>query len=193
MSLVTESEFFYNYLKEDNPSSVDSNKKEFYNNMLSSAETFFLDEIDRELEQSTYNEKYCGSGTPFLVLKNYPIISLTSVSSLNVNDINIVDDEGLIYNSIGDFAEGRFNIPIEYEAGYAADNIPQFIKDAVGQLAKALVEETDHGSSRLNIELKESRNNRRTEYNTDVVPAITIATIEQLKDTRINKIAYVTV
>lgn len=93
----------------------------------------------RTFESATYTEElYDGSGGPELVLKNYPIITITEilVDTEEVDERTDVGEEGyyiknanngILYNNAG-WSRGRGNIQITYTAGYAT--VPNDLKYA---------------------------------------------------------------
>jgi hypothetical protein len=114
--------------------------------IILSAEKYFLNRVKRIIEQDTItDELYDGDNTNELVLKNYPIVSVTE---LQIND-NIIDvDDYAIYNSEGIiklknsiFLRGIQNIKITYVAGFSA--VPEDIKMAIAEVVSRKYEQFD--------------------------------------------------
>lgn len=51
----------------------------FLGQLLSAVESAFKKLTDRDIEQTSYTEYYCGRNTPVLLLREYPVISITNV------------------------------------------------------------------------------------------------------------------
>jgi len=99
----------------------------------------------RNLISQDYTEYYDGNGTPTLIVRNYPIVSVTSVnidstrswSSSSLVDLSsnaLIDKTaGIVrlWNSGGYFYKGKANVRIIYNAGYATGSVPHDLQDAV--------------------------------------------------------------
>lgn len=117
--------------------------------------TYFINEVSRfintycgrQLVQKSYTEYYDGDGTDELLLKHYPIITLTSVyddslrtwaaaTQVPAADILTYKDEGRIrvWNNTGSFSKGKANIRVIYDAGYAAASVPYDLQLAAKRL-----------------------------------------------------------
>lgn len=186
-NLLTTDEFYYDYLKIDDANAVSDELKDYYDTILNSAESFLLKEVDRDFVSTEYTEKYSGMGTDFLVLKHYPVQSLSSVENYNTSNIKI-QEKGVIVNTDTVFELGEYNIEITYTAGYST--IPEDIKRAVGLLGVALHDEHDRGDHRLNVFTQDKRDTL-IEFNEDVVPVITQNVIDNYSDDRVIEIDYV--
>lgn len=90
---------------------------------------------NRKFDDTAYTEKVDGTGQKEILLKQYPIISLTSINYVNplddvtteldIDDVEINYDTGEIYYYAG-FLKGRYNISVVYSAGYTS--IPDDLK-----------------------------------------------------------------
>lgn len=110
----------------------------------------------RRFKATNYtDELYTGNGTDQIVLKQRPIITLTSLkgrdTSLNENDFETIDSSyyfaddnagilGLTFRSLGHW--GRW--AVTYRAGY--ETIPDDLAEACASLAAYLVTNADGGS-----------------------------------------------
>lgn len=87
------------------------------------------------------DEVHSGEGDSFIVLRNYPINSLTSVSiggqSIPINQFSYVSSTGIL-NYNGTFYKASGNIKVSYNAGY--ENIPGRYKLWCLQLVSDLYE-----------------------------------------------------
>jgi len=96
--------------------------------------------LDRTIASTAYTEEYDGTGTPMLMLKNYPIIgdpttvnidaarSFAASGDLTVDEDYLVNaNEGMLRkigtdedsDSYDAWPKGRLNIKVAYTAGYA--------------------------------------------------------------------------
>lgn len=103
----------------------------------------------KALVQATYTEYYDGSGVEELILKNYPIASVTSLNidgsrtfgsstDINVADNVIIDaNSGIItlWHNYSVFPKGLRNVKVVYVAGYATNAIPYDLQQACKQTA----------------------------------------------------------
>ena len=91
---------------------------------------------DRRLEAVSLTEYYDGDNTNVLILREYPVNSITSIT---VNDDALTTDDYELYDTIGKIVfdsvitEGVRNIVVEYNAGYTT------IPDDLEMLARKLV------------------------------------------------------
>lgn len=142
MALITiaEYEIYTQTVIDDGNPSV-SGSEAFY--------TFIIDSISDQIERitnrkfndATYTEKYDGNGQDFLMLNQYPVISLTSVNYVNplddattelsVDDITINNETGELYYPFR-FAKGRYNVSVVYTAGYTS--VPDALKLTVCEM-----------------------------------------------------------
>jgi len=186
MALITLSTYLNDFEDGTDISDLDTDEENYFQNIVDAANDYFKEATDREIEQDTYTEIYSGSGTRFMYLKHYPIQSVSSVEGHNEGSIMVLEDR--LYHQTGNFDIGQYNIEIEYTAGYST--IPSEVKNAVGELAKALSNQTDTGKGRLNI-VSETRRDTDKDFNRDVVPKFTQEVIEDYKDKRKVIIDYV--
>jgi len=105
----------------------------------------------RDFEQTTYNSNdenslYDGDGTDTLLLRQFPIVSVTSLfddpdrsygasSQISSSDYMIYANEGKIVLDGLTFTRGRQNIKVVYSAGYST--IPEDLKSACEMLVFA--------------------------------------------------------
>lgn len=101
--------------------------------LVSQAEKIILDYLGKNIESATYTEYHDGDGTDEVHLKQYPIISVTSLyddvervfnstTLIAATNYIIYEDEGIIrlFNDESSFAVGKRNIKVAYTAGYAS-------------------------------------------------------------------------
>jgi hypothetical protein len=102
----------------------------------------------RIFEDTVYTEYYDGNGTNILQVKNYPIISVTSIyddedrtygasSLISSADYAIKNLLGQIVLDGLTFSMGMNNIKIAYRAGYSEADMPFDLKIAVAKLVVA--------------------------------------------------------
>ena len=145
-----------NYLLEDPVADIDRTEDliiRLINGVSASAETY----MNRKILSRPYTEDYDGSGSDTQQLNQYPIISVTSVSTdyyrtfpsesnIALTDIIIYEEEGKIVRApsgltvsideetgkiikFSTFPKGRKNLRVIYTAGYAT--VPHDIKHVV--------------------------------------------------------------
>ena len=112
---------------------------------------------DRDFIKKSHTETYRGNNKQRLLLKNYPVLSVTSLSiddeTIEPSDLTILSDEGIIEYEDGVFTDtGYHDIEITYVAGYILNpeetetrNLPYDIEWACARLAEILY---SAGSSR---------------------------------------------
>lgn len=103
----------------------DNSKDIIIEDLINSASTFVEKYTCRKFNKQSYNESYEGSGTNKLVLKQYPIITLTDGA-----DLTILHEEGILIKS-GIWHKGK-TYKIEYTAGF--DIIPFDLQMLVKEL-----------------------------------------------------------
>jgi uncharacterized phiE125 gp8 family phage protein len=128
-----------------------------YENLINAAADWLDEYLGRSLIYSSYsNEVYNGSGNNILNLKNWPIVSVTSIqyrsgfgsdavwTSLQGNEYQIDYNEGQIVVP-GKFYRREINYRVTYTAGYSDDPtdqatgasaIPSSIKLALAELVQ---------------------------------------------------------
>jgi len=187
MALLTIEKFLLNYANEQG--TVSTSDTTYYQDILDSAIEMFKNEVNRPLEQATYKEKYCGSGTSNLVLKHYPVVSMTAVSNSDyiVDDIEI-QDKGEINLTDAVFEEGRWNHGFTYVAGYLEADIPDDIQDAIGRLGWDMILQNKRlgdarqGKSETQTNIGNKEGNIK--YRNDMIPDYTQTVIKKYKDDR---------
>ena len=112
--------------------------------LINSVSTWVRSFVGRNLIQTTHTEYYNGGGGTDLILKNRPIISVTTVhvdalrawgtsSLIASGDIMINKPSGILtcWNNTGWWERGEANIKVVYSAGYAIADIPSDIQLAI--------------------------------------------------------------
>jgi hypothetical protein len=95
--------------------------------------------LDRKMAVGNYVERYNGSGTGALLLRQYPVITVNSVSSVNlagtvrlwnINDFRVDADAGILYfANTGRWAFFRdLDWTVDYNAGFV--QLPEVVKHA---------------------------------------------------------------
>ena len=112
--------------------------------LISAASAFIESWLNRTISVQTYNEIYDGTGQDTLMLSNYPIVAVTSISIygvaqtlLNANDFtstgfSITNDQTQLYGQNITFDRGRQNVAVSYSAGFAT--LPLDIEQACIEL-----------------------------------------------------------
>jgi len=109
-----------------------------------------LNYLNRPIAQTTYTETYDGNGLDLLMLGNYPISSITSLSIDGqaitarpaLGQSGYTFDSDTIYLDGYTFNRGRANIVVTYVAGYAV--VPFDLEQAVIELVALRYKERDH-------------------------------------------------
>jgi hypothetical protein len=120
---------------ESSPSSS-SAEYELYNFLISAVSKKIESHCFRKFEAQDYTERTHGTNDDWIMTKQYPIISVSSViyygdpvgtitSTVSLDDIYIDEEKGYIYNS-NIYYLGRYNYEISYRAGY--EEIPDDLK-----------------------------------------------------------------
>jgi len=137
--------------------------------------------IGRNLVSQTYTEYYDGNGTPRLILRNYPVITLTSINIdtnrewESVTAVDITEDvllensSGIIrlWNNGGIFYTGRANVKVVYSAGYAT--MPYDLVDAAILIA-AHSYKRHYQDQRIGLQ-SETIGDRTMTYSNEAIPA----------------------
>jgi uncharacterized phiE125 gp8 family phage protein len=123
---------------------VDAVQDAALEDMINRASAFANKWTGRWLLLKSYTEYYDGDGGNSLMLKNYPVDTLTSVhddplrvfgaSTLIAASDYILDAAGGIirlWNNAVTFLQGRANIKVVYTAGYPLASVPYDIQEAV--------------------------------------------------------------
>lgn len=180
MALLTLDNFLNDYMVETDVAVLSTDEENHYQNMLDAADNYFREVCNRDFETNSYTEKYCGTGTKFMVLKHYPIQSISTVDGYDSANIDIIEN-GKIYNNTADFVSGQYNIEFTYTAGYST--IPKNIQNAVGLLAMAFHKETKKSDDRLNV-FTMDKGDTTKKLNKDVIPPETQQAINKYEDNR---------
>jgi hypothetical protein len=131
------------------------------NNILNSVTVVAEGEMKRSLTLESVTEYYDGPGTPILILKNYPVISITSIHM----DANRTFDSTTLVDGINYYSQlasgriellgglvwtrGQKNIQVIYTRGWAS--IPLDLKQAGLELAAIKWKESQAGEGRIGV------------------------------------------
>lgn len=122
-------------------SEADTSNDELLTDLINEATDAIETRCNRRFLLTSYSEWVDGEGDDELFLKNFPIISVSSLvdgettlterESVTDDGFVVYDEEGYIWNDSG-FSQGHKNISISYVAGYASDSYPEdLVKGAV--------------------------------------------------------------
>jgi hypothetical protein len=125
--------------------------------IIPKVEAYFIMRIKRNIEEVEHEEYYDGDGTSELILKKYPV---TSITELKIGDEVLTTDEYALYSSTGiiklknggAFYCGIQNIYIKYKSGYITANIPEELKIAIAQVVSRKHEEADKAGETFSSE-----------------------------------------
>lgn len=111
--------------------------------LLAGTDAWIKRYLGRDIEAANYIEQVDGSGAPIQILKQYPIISVTSVyddtaRAFGSDTLLVENTDFLVYKEEGyleiidggDFVEGQKNVKVSYRAGYETADIPKDLKQA---------------------------------------------------------------
>lgn len=101
-----------------------------------------------QFEQQEFTEYHSGDGTDVVLLKNYPVASITELYNSPDRTFTAIDlldsDEYTIYEELGMielverwFCHGSKTIKVVYTAGYTEDTMPDDLKTAIASLVAA--------------------------------------------------------
>ncbi len=106
--------------------------------------------LSRKIEQATYTEKHDG-GEPLILVKNRPIISVTSLKdngvTVDASKYVVYNESGIVALKSGYFTSGLQKVEITYDAGYAT--VPELIKEAALEIAMLIYKDIDAGEGRF--------------------------------------------
>lgn len=150
--------------------------------------------MNRDLKSQSYTEDLQGNNRQYLILRNYPLVSVESVSFFdNVLDSSQydVDDycksRGMIYKETGwtandfligiggDPVPGKKIIQVQYTAGY--ETIPADIQDAIIDLVALKWKENVRGDDRFAIEMEREGGVQYTYSKKDVAIPASISSV----------------
>lgn len=102
--------------------------------LLNSASSWITGFLGRNLLKQTYVEYYDGDGSDELLLRNHPVVSITSIyvdylrqwasnTLVASTDYYVKKQSGIVkaFYMFGNFIRGRANVKITYVAGYLPD------------------------------------------------------------------------
>lgn len=141
---------------------ADTSQDASFERTIKAVSDFIEGYCGRHFEKATYTEKYRGNGRQKLLLNQYPIISVASVTVndglLDASEYEILAEEGTLYREslwpwsgysaglVGEPVGSRRNIQVQYTAGYilpkddgtgtppAVRNLPYDLEDACIEL-----------------------------------------------------------
>ena len=159
MTALIELEDIYSYKGEAfNPSDLDITDEQ-YQYLIEAVSAKVEKYCNRTFDITSYTEYYDGMYTPFIVLEQYPLVSVSGVWLVDEKqdvsytydmDYIIPDyDTGLIKNN-SNFPNGYKNVRISYTAGYS--EIPDDLKLAI---VKMVINEAQNNS--INSSMKSER------------------------------------
>jgi hypothetical protein len=105
-------------------------------NLIDRVTNFIQKYCNRNFTRSNYDEYYDGSGTGYLFLPSYPIVSVALLEIDDVaeasTDYAIYAETGMIRLRNGKFNDGILNVHVTYTAGYA--NVPKDLEQACTEI-----------------------------------------------------------
>ena len=132
-----------------------------------SASAWIRSYLNRDITSTTYTEYKDGTGTQTLMLGQYPITTVSSITSggVAVDLTNVVSRNGLIIRTDGQkWLAGYANIVVTYTAGYAS--VPYDIAAACNEIVAWRYEE----SKRIGQSSKSAGGQETVAYQTTDVP-----------------------
>lgn len=104
--------------------------------LITAVSAFIQSWLNRTLASAAYTETRNGTGTKRLVLANYPVSAVASVTAdgVAVPSYNYVFDQYGVELACGTFARGTGNVVVQYTAGYA--EVPADIEQACIELVQ---------------------------------------------------------
>ena len=129
-------------ISDGNPSTT-SGLEAQWNFIISAVNKKIENICNRIFSVTAHTERRDGNGKSFLLLKNYPVTSVTSVNYIDIDsnltefeltDIVVNNDIGELYSPYG-FTKGNYNIQCTYEAGYSDEDMPDDLKQTACRIA----------------------------------------------------------
>ena len=119
--------------------------------LITAASEFIEQWLSRDIVVTTYtNERYHGRGAPMLMLKNWPIVSVSAIT-VTAQDGTLLstyaatdcwfDDRSVYLLNGNTFAKGYGNVQVTYQAGYST--IPYGLSQACIELVAMRYKERD--------------------------------------------------
>jgi uncharacterized phiE125 gp8 family phage protein len=117
--------------------------------LVSSVSAWIQDYLNRTIASTSYSETYHGTGSDRIMLANYPVTAVASVTvngqtvqpSTGYGVVGYAFDAGSIAYIGGCFPEGFANVSVSYTAGYAA--VPADLAQACVELVAFRYRERD--------------------------------------------------
>jgi hypothetical protein len=105
---------------------VDTNRDAQLETIIDGVSSSFCQFLGREMSKTTYTDEYVdGSGMPDLLLRNYPIVSISALTEEDValtegidNDYLLYAKEGRLHKPSAVWTEWPKNVKLTYIAGY---------------------------------------------------------------------------
>lgn len=121
--------------------------------LISAASSWVRSYLNRDITQQAYTDTLDGTGTQRMIVAQYPVTALTSVT-VDGQDVtaNVISDGRRLLklkDGYGVFTEGTGNVVVNYTAGYATT--PYDIEQAVIEIVALRFREKDRvGTSTVN-------------------------------------------
>lgn len=100
--------------------------------ICNAVDTFVKKYCNREFESTTRTEKYHGTGSRELLLREYPVAEVSSIKindvAESVSDYDLDNEAGVLYSKAGNIPRGVYNVQVTYTGGYTAQNLPADLK-----------------------------------------------------------------
>ena len=136
--------------------------KSFLNISGTEADTFLTDclkyatgiihrYVGRQIEATDYDEYYDGTASNFVILNEYPIVSVSLLKSgdtmISSDDYKIYQEKGIIKLTSGYFTRGDQNIQVQYRGGY--ETVPEELALVCVEIAALIYRDSGVSEGRL--------------------------------------------
>jgi uncharacterized phiE125 gp8 family phage protein len=138
--------------------------------------------VGHELLSATYTEYYDGDGTEELILKNFPVTTLTSVNDdptrvfgaatakSVASDVMLDASAGVVrlWNNGGIFQRARGNLKVVYVAGYSLATMPYDIQLAVRKMV-AFLYRSSYAMPKIGVQTETVGDRTTTYFNEEIL------------------------
>ncbi len=150
--------------------------------LVNQVSQFINDYCGHPLLQATYTEFYDGDGTNELILRNFPVVSVTTIhddplrvfgadtAKVVASDVMLEKGAGIVrlWNNGGYFNRGEGNVKVVYVAGYALASVPYSIQLAVRRLVAKIYRQS-YQTPKDGVQT-ETQQDRTTTYFDEPIP-----------------------
>lgn len=140
---ITDIETYLNTTISDGNPSTTSGAEAQWEYIIAGANAKVESICNRNFSAADYTERVNGNGQKYLLLKEYPLNTLTSLNYIDIDEnlSEINTDNVVIDNAISElfspycFAKGDYNIQAVYNAGYSDEDMPDDLKLTTTKIA----------------------------------------------------------